>query len=95
MDSLRYNVFPKDTDTPPEIKDMAWQSTQHMRRICIDRHGGAINIAFLDWSARKIGLKELWTLKWHRSFDTEGPWTKAGGVRPDNWPDWMRNFKDY
>jgi hypothetical protein len=24
-----------------------------------------------------------------------GPWTQAGGVMPENWPDWMRNFKDY
>jgi len=25
---------------------------------------------FLDWSVRKIGLKELWTLKWNPQFDT-------------------------
>jgi hypothetical protein len=24
-----------------------------------------------------------------------GPWTKAGGVQPDDWPEWMRGFKDY
>jgi len=24
-----------------------------------------------------------------------GPWTKAGGVLPSDWPVWMRNFKDY
>jgi hypothetical protein len=23
------------------------------------------------------------------------PWTKAGGVQPSAWPEWMRNFKDY
>jgi hypothetical protein len=50
---------------------------------------------FLDWSVRKVGLKELWTLKWDREFDTAGPWTKAGGVRPGDWPEWMRRFKDY
>jgi hypothetical protein len=49
----------------------------------------------MDWSVRKVGLKELWTLKWHRNFDTSGPWTKAGGVKPDDWPKWMRNFRDY
>ena len=38
---------------------------------------------------------ELWTLKWHRNFDTTGPWTKAGGVQPADWPEWMRRFKDY
>ena len=66
-----------------------------MSTVCIDRHQGGINAAFLDWSVRKVGLKELWTLKWSRTFDTAGPWTKAGGVEPEDWPQWMRKFKDY
>jgi len=66
-----------------------------MRNFCIDRRDGAINVLFMDWSVRKVGLKELWTLKWHRSYDTAGRWTKAGGVEPDDWPEWMRKFKDY
>jgi len=28
-------------------------------------------------------------------YDINGPHTKAGGVRPNDWPDWMKNFKDY
>jgi len=62
---------------------------------CINRHDGGINALFLDWSVRKVGLKELWTLKWNRQFDTAGPWTRAGGVEPADWPEWMRGFKDY
>ena len=58
-----------------------------MRHFCIDRHKEGINSVFMDWSARKVGLKELWRLKWHRQFDTSG-W-------PGVWPEWMRNFKDY
>ena len=61
----------------------------------INRHNGFINGLFLDWSVRKVGLKELWTLKWHPDFDTAGPWTKAGGMRPEDWPPWMGKFKDY
>lgn len=95
MDALRFNVFPLDTDSPPETEDMAWQSTQHMRRICINRHDGFINMAFLDWSVRKVGLKELWTLKWHRTYKQAGPWTTAGGILSEDWPEWMRGFKDY
>jgi hypothetical protein len=49
----------------------------------------------MDWSVRKIGLKEVWTLKWHKAYDTMGPWTKAGGVTADDWPEWMRRFKEY
>jgi len=63
--------------------------------ICINRHNGYMNGLFIDWSVRKIGLKELWTLRWHQQFNTAGPWTKAGGVQPEDWPQWMRKFKDY
>ena len=49
----------------------------------------------MDFSARKVGLKELWTLKGNRNFDTCGPWTTCGGVQPSDWPEWMQDFKDY
>jgi prepilin-type N-terminal cleavage/methylation domain-containing protein/prepilin-type processing-associated H-X9-DG protein len=62
---------------------------------CINRHDGYVNGVFLDWSVRRIGLKGLWTLKWFKDFDTNGRWTKAGGVTPEQWPKWMRRFKDY
>jgi prepilin-type N-terminal cleavage/methylation domain-containing protein/prepilin-type processing-associated H-X9-DG protein len=61
----------------------------------INRHNGYINGLFLDWSVRRIGLKELWTLKWNMQFNTANRWTRAGGVQPEDWPEWMRNFKDY
>ena len=63
--------------------------------VCINRHSGGTNMLFRDWSVRKVGLKENWTLKWQPKFDTNGPWTIAGGVQPDDWPEWMRRFKDY
>ena len=52
-------------------------------------------LACVDGAARKVGLKELWTLKWHRQYDTANCWTKAGGVQPGDWPERMRQFKDY
>jgi len=64
-------------------------------QLCINRHDGNLNALFLDWSVRKVGLKELWTLKWHKQFNTAGPWTKAGQVKAEEWPEWMRGFKDY
>jgi prepilin-type processing-associated H-X9-DG protein len=63
--------------------------------VCINRHDGGINSLFLDWSVRKVGLKELWTLKWWPEYNTRSPWTKAGGVQPEDWPKWLRGFKDY
>ncbi len=65
-----------------------------MHTVCINRHQGGINMVFMDGSVRKVGLKELWTLKWCRDITTS-PWTKAGGVELEDWPQWMRKFKDY
>jgi prepilin-type processing-associated H-X9-DG protein len=62
---------------------------------CMNRHDGGINSLFMDWSVRKVGLKELWTLKWHAEYNTAGPWTKRGGASPEDWPEWMRGFTDY
>jgi hypothetical protein len=66
-----------------------------MGRYCLDRHDGFLGSIFLDFSGRKVGLKELWTLKWHRKFNTSGPWTSAGGAVASDWPEWLRRFKDY
>jgi len=93
--ALRYNGWPLPSDTPPANDGDHWDDNNQMGRYCIDRHDAFINCLFLDYSARKVGLKELWTLKWHKNFNTAGVWTKAGGVIGSDWPDWMRRFKDY
>ena len=80
---------------PPAFDGQWIDYNREMMHFCIDRHQGSINVLFLDWSVRKVGLKELWTLKWHRNFDTNGPWTTSGGARQGDWPEWMRNFKEY
>ena len=85
---------------PPQITSSAMAipdrpNTNEMERNCVDRHNAFVNVLFCDWSARKVGLKELWTLKWHRTFNIAGPWTRAGGVQVDNWPMWMRHYTDY
>ncbi|MHC4518943.1 MAG: hypothetical protein ACYTAS_10170 [Planctomycetota bacterium] len=98
-DATWHDAWPRATDAPVSLPlDFGWGNmgtTGEMNHFCIDRHGGAVNMLFMDWSVRKVGLKALWTLKWHRTFDTAGPWTTAGGVQPSDWPEWMRGFKDY
>lgn len=81
-------------DDPPTYDDVA-TSDSGMSFFCLNGHSGGINCLFMDFSVRKVGLKQLWSLNWHRRFDTAGPWTRSGGVQPENWPEWMRNFKDY
>ena len=97
IDCFWYDVWPFDVDEPPATdgSTVNLAGSNEMRRVCLNRHSGAVNGAFLDWSIRRIGLKELWTLKWHRNFKTNGVWTKQGGVAPEDWPQWMRGFKDY
>jgi prepilin-type N-terminal cleavage/methylation domain-containing protein/prepilin-type processing-associated H-X9-DG protein len=92
---LWHRGISEPNDQPPAYDGQGPQGhgLNGMRIYCIDRHDGAINVLFMDWSVVKVGLKELWTLKWHRNYNTAGPWTKAGGVQPDDWPAWMRNFK--
>ena len=98
-DALWHDSWPQPTDAPlPLPIDLGGGNMGTFGEInhsCIDRHNGGVNLLFMDWSARKVGLKELWTLKWHRQFNTAGPWTTAGGVQLSDWPEWMRDFKDY
>jgi prepilin-type N-terminal cleavage/methylation domain-containing protein len=94
IEALRFDLWPQENEGPAQFEFEAW-SANHMGRCCINRHEGFENVSFCDYSARKVGLKELWTFKWHRRFNTAGPWTKAGGVRAEDWPDWIRRFKEY
>ncbi len=94
IDALRFDLWPLETYAPADHQFAAW-SDNNMARCCINRHVGFVSCSFLDYSARKVGLKELWTLKWHKSFNTSGPYTLAGGVQASDWPEWIRRFKDY
>ena len=98
-DSTWYDAWPQHTDSPsltPDAFGIMDQGTSgEMNHFCIDRHDGFLNLVFMDWSARRVGLKELWTLKWNRNYLVNGPWTKAGGARPEDWPVWLRLYKDY
>jgi hypothetical protein len=87
--------FPEYFDDPPPYDGYFDMGGGDTSRFCMNRHSGCVSSVFLDFSARKVGLKELWTLKWHRQYNTEGPWTRAGGVEPPDWPEWMQDFEDY
>jgi prepilin-type N-terminal cleavage/methylation domain-containing protein len=93
-EALRFDLWPLPTHAPATDELAAW-SGNNMARTCINRHQGFENIAFMDFSVRKVGLKELWTLKWHKQFDVNGPWTKGGGVQASQWAQWMRRFQDF
>ena len=83
--------YPDTTNMPPQRDGNPYESdsmgARQIRFFCINRHDEFINSVFLDFSVRKVGLKELWKLKWHRNSDLNAP--------PPDWPDWMKKFKDY
>ncbi len=64
----------------------------------IRRHGPKtnpnINMAFADFSVRAVGLKALWSLKWHKNWiqqRKENAYTKKMSD-PSVWPDWMKDY---
>jgi hypothetical protein len=93
LDCQWIDGWPDHTDEPPAYDGQPWgeQSPYNsMVRYCINRHEGFINSAFLDFSARNVGLKELWRIKWHRMFDLTYPLPDWETEAP-----WMKDFKDY
>ena len=99
MDSLWIGWFIDDDDpdsmlAPSRVGDY-FSDSPGMKLFCIDRHDRTVNMLFLDWSARKVDLKELWTLRWHRQFDINNWMTRAGGMTRGEWPEWFRDTPDY
>jgi len=97
MDCMLPAGRPDTMDGPPDYEDLHAGKTGQcwMSHFCINRHEGFINGVFMDWSVRKVGLKQLWTLKWHRDFNTASYWTRAGGITPQEWPQWIQRYRDY
>ncbi len=98
LDAPWIDCWPTEFDEPPGIADLNYSLGSMMARFMKNRHDGVMNCLFLDYSVRKIGLKEMYVLKWSRDFNTNGPSTLAGGVTRAYWESkapWMVNFKDY
>jgi prepilin-type processing-associated H-X9-DG protein len=92
LDSARTALTPQGPDQPPEWDGQIYYSNptgiDEIRGFCLNRHNAAVNVLFLDFSVRKVGLKYLWLLDWHRDWPI--PETMPLPV----WPEWMENFKD-
>ena len=92
-DTVWTDIFPKMTDLAPsndehELDDYnATWYTDSMEFVCIDRHSGGINAAFVDMNVRHVGVKELWLLKWHAKWIPCMP--------ANAWPTWTDIYKDY
>jgi prepilin-type processing-associated H-X9-DG protein len=87
LDNRWWDFRPHHTDQPPDYEGQVdgW-STNALKYACQDRHKGKINIVFLDFAARQVGLKHLWRLKWNREFRVNAPLPV--------WPEWMQHYPD-
>jgi prepilin-type processing-associated H-X9-DG protein len=92
--------FPYVFDEPAENRLHGPVDGDNLNRWNLDRHNKAINMLFLDWSVRKVGLRELWMLKWSRQTVMDGGeyvcgWGNLNTVPdpdvPEAWPEWMRD----
>jgi prepilin-type N-terminal cleavage/methylation domain-containing protein len=88
-DCLHAEGRPHQNDAPPPSGDTmptSFSMSSNMTRFCIDRHNNAVNCLFIDMSLRKVQLKELWILKWHRNYNITDPLPE--------WPDWMKQLPE-
>lgn len=79
---------PNHTDAPPEFEGQqrSGVNSDEIRLFTIPRHTNAMQMLFMDWSVRRVGLKGLWRLKWHRNTDVNYP--------SPLWPNWMSGFSE-
>jgi prepilin-type N-terminal cleavage/methylation domain-containing protein len=87
-DAQQSNADPISTDEPLPYESDEWTKNAHeMQRFCIKRHAPYhIHMLYLDFSIKRITIKELWRQKWHRTYDVFCD-------LPD-WPDWMSDIPD-
>jgi prepilin-type N-terminal cleavage/methylation domain-containing protein/prepilin-type processing-associated H-X9-DG protein len=98
-DAQWIDTWPEPGHVPPATEDQPWSSGgSHMIRIVQNRHNERQNMLFVDGSSETVGLKQLWTFKWHHNYNTGGEWTLSGGATRAKWESaasWMAGFKDY
>lgn len=69
---------------PDEYSSVANFTEYEIQHFSVPRHDKRINILYFDGSAQTTPLRDLWSLKWHREFDTEA-WKTRVQI-----PSWMR-----
>jgi prepilin-type N-terminal cleavage/methylation domain-containing protein len=90
MDATRHSLWPTKGRAPLlyEGEMPSDEAGYNLAGYCIDRHNGFNMMCFADFSARPVGLKELWSLDY--SPRDRGPSSTWNENTPENeWPQWM------
>lgn len=98
MDSAFKGSFPEYNGYDPMTME-AFESPNNgfsrvmggIRQFALPRHGSGgtigVNVLFLDLTVRHVMVKEMWSLKWHRKFDTNQWKTERNRIWPGTWMD--------
>ncbi|OQA04358.1 MAG: hypothetical protein BWY69_00009 [Planctomycetes bacterium ADurb.Bin401] len=62
----------------------------NMTRFFIDRHDMTVNLLMADWSVKRVGIKHLFKLHWHRDWEK----TMTAPFENIKWPAWSSKAKD-
>lgn len=81
-----YDNAPSDGEHLTDDYNASWDGNA-MKLMSIDRHHGGIDVAFADLHAQHVGIKQLWSLKWHENYNTSA-------LPPNAWPTWLNSYKD-
>ena len=86
VDCVWVDRWPDDQDTVSLGHDLddPWitATISHMALFMMGRHGRASNVSFVDGHVDAVELKDFWTLKWHRKFQTSADKKRNDGVTP-------------
>ncbi len=89
---VRFIFVPEEV---PDYGDHYWKNTtgsgKQMKRFCLDRHNLSVNWNFMDLSVKKVGLKQLWEMPFHRGWNPNNMDVRTRV----QWKDWMKGGKDY
>jgi prepilin-type processing-associated H-X9-DG protein len=78
VDCIHWHLRPKDDDKRPKKPLVIFSDFPEngaggtdLWRTFLERHSGATQGCFLDGSARRIRLWQLWNQRWHRRFERQ------------------------
>ncbi|AQT66983.1 type II secretion system protein G [Anaerohalosphaera lusitana] len=73
---LRVSPTSEEAETSTELVNLQGDGkgdnlpmSDSIERLLLDRHGMATNVVFADAHAERVDLEDMWSLKWHKSFE--------------------------
>ena len=78
--------MPQRPQTYSELESYSLGNNQ-MNRFNLNRHQFKTNLVYVDGSARSVRLRDLWKLKWFKSYNGHAAYSR---VESAGWPDWMK-----